>query len=155
MSSDTYKAVLDGLQVETNPSFLRRDVTGDKVPETFCNRAVEAACKALGAPLAPGILAREQLAWLDSSAARTAGWVECHAHIANAHADCGHPTVVGWTNPDPKVSSHVAMLRSPGRIWQAGRNNYNDTPLVNGFGARPVRYFVWLRETASAKTFCL
>ena len=45
MSSDTYKAVLDGLQVETNPSFLRRDVTGDKVPETFCNRAVEAACK--------------------------------------------------------------------------------------------------------------
>lgn len=137
-----YRAALDSLQVETNPKFQKRDLTGDGKPESFCNQFVEAACEALGLPFSKGLLAREQIAWLAGDQGKDRGWYECDKAAADTNAILGHPVIVGWTNPDPKVSSHVAMLRSAGRICQAGARNYNDTPLVNGFGARPVRYFV-------------
>lgn len=141
-SPQAYAAALEALQVETDPRFQKRVLGGKS--RTFCNQAVEAACEALGAHLPKGLLAREQIAWLVSPDGRAAGWIECLRADADACASRGIPVIAGWTNPEPELSSHIAMLRSAGRIWQAGARNYNDTPLVNGFGARLVRFFVCL-----------
>lgn len=144
-----YSAALDALKVETNPKFQKRDVTGDGVPETFCNQYVEAACTALGCFLPPGLLARQQLAWLqDPARSSPMGWLTCvNEGQAVRLARMGYPTVVGWVNPDETKSSHVAMVR-PGlsidgtRIAQAGARNYANAPLASGFGKlEPLLWF--------------
>jgi hypothetical protein len=143
-SSENYKRVLDSLDVEHNARFQKRDITGDGRDETFCNWLVADACGLLEVHLPKGLKAREQVIWLAGSDGKLAGWFECQAKDAGEHANLGHPTIAGWVNPDPERSSHVAMLRSSGRVCQAGARNYNDTPILNGFGVRAVRYFTHL-----------
>ncbi len=135
------KRAIDSLKLETNPKYKKRDITGDGRDETFCNQAVEALCALLEVPFPKGFLAREQIAWLTSAESRSNGWYEVTAEKADELAELGRPVIIGWTNPDPKKSSHVALMRAAKRIAQAGAANFSDGPISWGFGARIVRMF--------------
>lgn len=143
-TAKTYLEALDSFQVETNKKYLPEDLDADGKKETKCNWFVEDACELLGVHIPKGLLARLQLLWLGGPDGRNAQWFECAEADAGMHVQLGHPCIVGWINPDPKRSSHVAMLRTPGRICQAGAKNYNDVPVAFGFGHRQVSYFAHL-----------
>ncbi len=70
------------------------------------------------------------------------GWEECDQPHAIAAASAGWPVVAVYRNP--AGIGHVAMVL-PGdtepHIVQAGRINFFDVPLHQGFGKLPVRYF--------------
>jgi len=136
-SAANYAAAIDSFAVDSNPRFKRRDVTGDGRPETFCNQFVEAVCLLLEAPLPKGLLAREQLAWLQSKEGLEAAWIPVVEEQAREMALMGFPTVVGWFAPIGH--SHIAMVRPAKayvgtRIAQAGALCFSDGPLVRGFG---------------------
>jgi hypothetical protein len=140
-SKKNLAAVIAYLDPEHAAKYVKRDITKDGIAETFCNQFVADACELLDAPLPKNLLARQQLLWLESPDGAAGRWFRCaSAAEAGAHADLGRPVIVGWINPDAKKSSHVAILRGPGLIAQAGNRNYNDTPLGNGFGIREVSY---------------
>ena len=139
--------VVGRLDPATNPLWKRRDVTGDGKAETFCNQFLHAALELLECPLPAGQLAREQIAWLDSDVGKAHGWREMARGLAVAAANAGQPVVVGWTNPNPKAPSHVALgIPTPFgeefQIAQAGAENFNAGTLRRGFGNLPVRFWV-------------
>ena len=136
------KAALDSFDVEHAPQYQRRPLIKDGPIYTFCNQFVQDACELLGVPLPRGLLARQQIAWWDSQLGQKAGWFEVLTAVeADRLSSLGRPVVATWLNPDKNKSSHVAMLRSPGRITQAGAHNYNDAPLVKGFGSYLPRFW--------------
>lgn len=146
-SAENLSDVVGRLSPATNPLWKKRDITGDGKPETFCNQFLEAALELLEAPVPPGLLARQQIDWLDSGAGREAGWREMSRGLALAAAKAGQPVVVGWRNTDFKSSSHVALaIPTPFgeefQIAQAGRENFNAGALRRGFGVYPVRFWV-------------
>ena len=71
--------------------------------------------------------------------------------FARLAANAGLFVVAGWTNPNPKQSSHVALCRpTPAdaariHIGQAGRVNFNDGPVTAGFGDLPVKFWIFSR----------
>ena len=68
------------------------------------------------------------------------GWRHADEDAAYAHADSGRPAVAGWYNR--AGPGHVAIVL-PGRvIAQAGATNFFGRPVANGFGAKPVSFFV-------------
>ena len=139
--------------------------------DTFCNIFLWDVTSAMGVevphwvladgtpaePGAPG--AKETLAtyllnaWLPGPGAKR-GWVRVGSDPATARpsaqalADKGFPVIAGWLNPRG-VHSHVAMVRpnhfgrlaSVPRIAQAGGRSFNDGPLKDGFGAKPVEFW--------------
>jgi hypothetical protein len=136
--------VIASLDVEHNPAFQRRDITGDGIDETFCNQALEAWLTKLGLWLPPGLLARQQLAWLGSPEARALGWYECTLEKAAELAELGQPVVAGWVNPDPKRPSHVGLVapRIGGTgtyLAQAGAANFSNRPIEKGFGVEKLK----------------
>jgi len=139
-SSEHLKAILDSLQVETNERYQRRVIPGAGM-RTFCNHFTEDFCDLMSAPLPRGLLARDQIAWLAGPPGRVAGWLKLGTKAANEAVNKGQPVLVCWTNPDPKASSHIAPLRSPGRIAQAGATNFNDGTIAKGFGSRVVKCY--------------
>ncbi len=143
-SSLNLKLILDSLNVEKNPKYQKRDITADGKDETFCNWFVEDACGLLDVHIPKGLRARQQIEWLSGPDGQFAGWFTCSAKDADKYASEGCAVIVTWQNPELKRSSHVAMLRSPGRITQAGSSNYSDAPLGKGFGFRTVMYVVHL-----------
>jgi hypothetical protein len=157
-----YMAILDGLQVESNPRYQRgRRGHG----ETYCNLFVADATQALGAPIPLWTLsdggARRYLRanamqdWLLTEGAAL-GWRRVTDAEAQRAANAGRPAVATWKNSDSAHSGHMAMLR-PGpvpvapergpRIAQAGRHNYRSTEAVVGFGSAArlaeIIYFVF------------
>ncbi len=47
--------------------------------------------------------------------------------------------IAGWINPDPKHSSHIAAVvpaigGTGTHVMQAGRTNFSNGPIANGFG---------------------
>ncbi len=145
-----YLDAIASLRVESNPKYLRRDITGDGLPETFCNFFLTDATHLLGCPV-PLMLATAQIEWLESYAGRAEGWHECDESKAGHAAEAGHPTVAAWANPSG-FHSHVALVvpkadGAPGHglhIAQAGRHNYANTELQRGFGTLLPRY--WTHE---------
>ncbi len=133
---------LESLKVETAERYQPSLYNG--VRRTKCNKFVEDACELLGVHLPKGLLAREQIAWLFSDAGSKEGWSELKADEAKLAADRGQPVVVCWTNPIPEQSSHIGMLRPKMRLAQAGRSNFSDGSVAQGFGSRVVRYAVHL-----------
>lgn len=112
---------------------------------THCNLAVERFAQLLQAPFPSGLLANDQVAWLEEL---RHGWMRCTPAEAQAAADAGHVVIVGWKNPDPGGHGHIAAVlpSQPGRagIWiaQAGSRNYNAAPVTAGFGGLgPLRFF--------------
>ncbi len=139
-------AVIDSLDVENSPKYAARDVTGDGKIETFCNYYVHDACALLEAEM-PQMLARDQIAWLDSSPANVAGWYECSVGKAASRANDGFPTIAGWVNL-AGGHSHIAMCVpaiSDGtgiHVAQAGRTNFSNRPIASGFGVgKQIRFW--------------
>lgn len=139
-----YLEAIARLDVEHAEKYRRRDVTGDGIPETWCNRFCSDACHELGA-LLPYMLVDGQLIWLESYAAREAGWEECSPARAEACASMGFPTLAIWSNP--KGHGHISMVcPSLGgqlglHIAQAGSTNYANAPIASGFGHLQPRFF--------------
>lgn len=137
------KAVAE-IDPENNPHLQKRDITGDGIDETFCNWFVAMVTMLLGCAV-PKILARLQIEWLRAG---NNGWYHVTDVQAVEAANRGEPVVVGWMNPDPKRSSHVALVRATPKgkvgifISQAGRKNFNLIELERGFGElQPLEFF--------------
>lgn len=133
------KAVSE-LDVEHNPALQRRALVRGGPIFTFCNWFVEQLLRVLGVEIPGGMLARQQIAWLTGPEGEAAGWQVVGELEAQQLAELGNPVVVGWTNPDPKHSSHVAVVvpaigGTGTHIAQAGKSNFSSAPLVHGFGA--------------------
>lgn len=132
------------LKVETNPRYRRRDVTGDGVPETWCNHFAHDVAKSLGIGL-PLRLANAQHAWLKSDTAKMLDWRQASAEEAQAAADRGEFVVAVWTNP-AGAHGHIAVVvpskGQPG-VWiaQAGASNFGREPLALGFGRLVPEFF--------------
>jgi hypothetical protein len=109
------------------------------------------------------LLANAQMAWLDSGAAREAGWrpVATPAQ-AQAAANRGELVVASYRNPDPQRPGHIAVLRPSEKTQaeldrdgpqeaQAGTHNWLSTSVAEGFhghrgawepgGAGTIRFF--------------
>lgn len=136
-------AAVASLQIPTNPRYAPEAFPGVGV-RTKCNKVAEDFCDAMGVHLPKGLLAREQIAWLISPSSRLYGWMEAARAKADEYAEKGHPVLVTWLNPVKEQSSHIAVLRSAGRIAQAGRSNFVDGSIASGFGDREVRFWVTL-----------
>lgn len=136
-SPSLLEAIVAQHQVETAPRYQRRDVTGDGIPETFCNVFARDVCRALGAPLPEGMRANDLVAWLSGSIVCGTGWEPVTAHIAKAMANEGQVVLAGWFNRNGG-SGHIAVvLPSSGptlEIAQAGRTNFARGPIARGFG---------------------
>ncbi len=133
-------AVIDSLELTVNPLFLPQVFPG-MGKRTKCNKAVEAFCDLMGVHLPKGLLALQQIAWLNSPAARLEKWFPLISKTADEAADKGQPVLVGWVNPVPNESSHIAMMRRAGRIGQAGKSNFSDGTIAQGFGNRAVSFW--------------
>lgn len=131
--------LLASFKVETAEKYRRRDVTGDGLPETFCNVFVHDVTTALEMPV-PLLLANAQVAWFDE-VGRAKGWSNIDVHKAEVLANEGYPVVVGWSNP--RGHGHVAIgcpSNEPGlHIAQAGSSNFTCRPVSRGFGLTPYK----------------
>lgn len=141
--------IVSGFRVETAERYKRRDVTGDGVPETFCNFFAADVCLAMGASIPP-VKANAQHEWLTACAKGTGpapGWEQTDAHTAQAMADQGCLAIASWANPIPAGHGHIAVLMpslgEPG-VWaaQAGAINFTRELLQRGFGSFTPDYFV-------------
>jgi hypothetical protein len=148
---DSYEAAIRYHDVESNTRYKPRDITGDNVPETFCNIYVSDFMRTLGVPLPhvingagdpvpPGtrgskaLLANDTAAWLSTHGSRF-GWKKSDEAGAQAAANAGTPALV--IAPGKK---HIAVIR-PGTITengaaitQAGKHLLQDSHVANGFG---------------------
>lgn len=120
--------------------------------QTWCNLALAdlTRANACEVPRMIGgvyLYAHEQLAWLRGELVRNGqrpelqgpehGWWEVSELKAREAANRGWPTVVGWVNPDPARSSHVALVMPAAQgtyIAQAGRTCFGYGSLGQGFG---------------------
>lgn len=138
------------MRVETAEKYRRRDVTGDGIPETWCNVFAADVCERMGAPI-PLVKANDQHAWLLNEVGpgnfTPPHWERCDAHTAQAMADQGCLAVASWANPVAGGHGHIAILMpslgEPG-VWaaQAGAVNFTRELLQRGFGAIAPDYFV-------------
>lgn len=145
-SAEVLRAIVDQFDVEHAERYRRRDVTGDAVPETFCNVFLADVTSALGCAV-PRFLANAQIAWLRASTFGH-GWRECSRRDASERARMGFPVVVAWANPSGP--GHVAIA-VPTRfdpddaerleVAQAGSTNFARGPLERGFGRRVVEFY--------------
>lgn len=132
-------------RVESNPLYVRRDVTGDGVPETWCNLFVHVVAQRMGCPLPPGLRANQQVAWLSGPDGRAAGWEQVPEHVAQRMADEGQLVVAGWFNRNGG-SGHIGVVM-PGlgdagtHLAQAGRSNFTRGSLAQGFGDLQPTFF--------------
>lgn len=128
--------MVKGLDPEHNPRYVRRDVTGDGKPETFCNVFAVDACTALGVALPAHTLANDLSTWLASASGAHAGWVKCNEQEAQFSAECGRPVlaVIVEAGHGHIALGVPALGREPGlHIAQAGRTNFSNGPLTRGF----------------------
>lgn len=142
------KELLDGIvaqhQVETAPRYQRRDVTGDSIPETFCNVFARDVCRALGVPLPENMRANDMVVWLSGSVVCGTGWEPVSAHVAQAMANEGMPALACWFNRNGG-SGHIAVVLPSAEgmeIAQAGRTNFARGALARGFGDLQPSFFV-------------
>lgn len=136
--------VLASFHVETAEKYRKRDVTGDGLPETFCNVFLSDVSAALECPV-PLLLANAQAAWFDELG-KAKGWRNVDVHKAEVLANEGYPVVVGWANP--RGHGHVAIgcpSNEPGlHVAQAGSSNFTCRPVSRGFGLTP--YKCWAHD---------
>lgn len=144
-----YAAVIDSLQVESNPRYQPKD------GKTFCNIFVWDVTRAMGCEVPHWVggerrmveqKANDMVDWLDAASRNLASdWQGCDAVHAQAQANAGCPTIACWKNTNGP--GHIAMVRpntglAKGPIIaQAGTRNFSSGTLELGFGARPVEFF--------------
>ena len=151
-----YDQVLNQFGVGSNPRYRPRG------GNTYCNIFVWDATRAMGAEIphwvdrngnaarvgAQGAWemdANDTNRWLHNHGAAN-GWRRVSASEAQAHANSGAPSVVSWKNPGG--IGHIGMIR-PGTVTsrgpalaQAGRNNFNNRHVEDGFGRRQPEYWI-------------
>lgn len=136
--------LIASFKVETAEKYRKRDVTGDGLPETFCNVFVHDVTAALSCPV-PLLLANAQIAWL-KEIGPAKGWRSIDAHQAEVLANEGYPVAAGWSNP--RGHGHVAICcpsNEPGlHVAQAGSVNFTCRPISRGFGLTP--YALWAHD---------
>ncbi|MBZ4423253.1 peptidoglycan-binding protein [Myxococcus sp. RHSTA-1-4] len=165
-NADTYNQVINQFGVGVNPRYTPRDSSGDGVKDTFCNIFLWDVTRAMGAEIphwvdgngnsvAPGkgreMNANATVDWMNKHGARN-GWRKVSAEEAQKMANAGHPTVALWKNPSG--IGHVGVIR-PGEVTdrgpalaQAGGSNFNNKHVKDGFGSRPVEY--WVNDSGKA-----
>lgn len=139
-SPEALQKTIDDIDPAGAPEYQRRDVTGDGIPETFCNKFVQEVCRRMGVVILES-KANATIQWLDGAIGREQGWLECTFDFAKRAAARGELVIVAWENPkgDP---GHVSVLRDvEGNHAQAGRTNTNKGSIESGFGTLPRRYF--------------
>lgn len=142
-SAGAYKGTISQFSVETSLRYQRRDVTDDGISETFCNFFVVDVSIAMSCEL-PQMRANNLLMWLTDSAAKGLGWQWETQTTAVVAAMRGQMVVVGWRNPEPNASGHVALVLPEPGCWiaQAGRRNHERCALSQGFGKNvPLLFF--------------
>ncbi len=125
---------------------------------THCSQFVAAASLRLGVTLLRPPehsvigLANAQNAWLDTDAARKAGWIRLKDGAeAQRLAKQGRFVLASVSNPDPKRAGHIAIVRPGDKdaetlasegpdIMQAGGTNFQKTSLRRGFANHPKEY---------------
>jgi LysM repeat protein len=151
-----YDQVLNQFGVGSNPRYRPRS------GNTYCNIFSWDATRAMGAEIPHwvdqnGNAARVGAAgawemgandtnrWLNNQGADN-GWRQVNASEAQAHANTGGPSVVSWQNPG--AIGHIGMIR-PGEdsgrgpaLAQAGRTNFNNRNVADGFGRRQPEYWI-------------
>lgn len=142
------ETVIKQFNVEGNPRYKPRDVTGDGIPETFCNVFATDVAQACGVVLPHWWRGREYTAnalydWLGDEGAEF-GWEPVDEAGAVKAANEGRLALAIWQNPNGP--GHVAVvIPSPGDtalIAQAGRTNFYGRPVESGFGRREVKFYV-------------
>jgi hypothetical protein len=156
-SRDALLTVVAQFEVATAPRY-RPEAAGDAA-RTWCNIFAWDVTRALGAEVphwvddagraAPAGRGRELSAnatmrWLETHGADH-GWQEAGGAAAERAVAAGRPVLAVWLNPDGH--GHIAVVvPAPGEsgvhIAQAGRVCFDSAPLADGFGDRPVRFFV-------------
>jgi hypothetical protein len=155
-SRDRYDQVLNQFAVGVNRRYTPRN------GNTYCNIFVWDATRAMGAeiphwvdrqgraarPGAPGAWEMNANAinrWLHRQGGSN-GWRKVDAGEAQRMANQGKPAMVSWRNPNG--IGHMGMIR-PGEITdrgaalaQAGRNNFNNRHVDDGFGRLQPEYWV-------------
>ncbi|MGQ9896466.1 MAG: peptidoglycan-binding protein, partial [Acidobacteriota bacterium] len=163
-TAETYNNVINQFAVAHNPRYAIRDSSGDGIKDTFCNIFVWDVTRAMGAEIphwvdrrtgqpttvynysqSRELDANATMDWLRQHGAQH-GWRQVSAEEAQRLANEGHPTMVGWKNPNG--IGHVAIVR-PGNInergpaiAQAGLTNVNYAHVRDTFGRAPVEYWV-------------
>lgn len=149
-----YNDAINQFAVGVNPRYAKRN------GNTYCNIFVWDVTRAMGAeiphwvdgngnPVGVGkgreLSANGVCSWLKNHGARF-GWKKVSAAEAQAAANQGKPVVSSWHNPGG--IGHVGIVR-PGEITdrgpaaaQAGAKNFNRGHVADGFGSRPVEYWV-------------
>lgn len=137
-------SVLWQFSITTALRWKKRDVTGDGVPETFCNFFTVAFCTAMGV-LLPQLRANELFDWFSSDEAKSAGWELATEHAAQAMANEGMVAIAVWKNPEGPghIAPLVPALTEPGTwIANVGATNFERGLLAWGFGSRQPLFFV-------------
>ena len=110
---------------------------------TWCNKFIAWVTAELGAPVPYGEYgtpANAMIAWL---AAGNSNWRPATREEATRYALAGKVALAGYFNPGGH--GHIALVlpyAEPMRIAQAGRSNFNNGALSDGFGQLPVTFYV-------------
>lgn len=124
-------AAVSQVNPELNPELQRRDVTGDGIPETFCNVFIRLVLAILGLVIPP-LLANDLLKWFAGPGADE-GWARCTKGEAALRAELGFPTVGVWRNPSGTHGHVVLVVPAIGgtgiHTAQAGARNWSNAPI--------------------------
>lgn len=153
-----YEEVIDQFAVGNNSRY-KQNQQGKN--ETYCNIFAWDITKAMGAeiphwvdgngnavPVGQGseLSANGAIGWLRNHGSNN-GWRAISAEDAQNMANSGKPVVATWHNPNG--IGHMGVVR-PGEydpakgpeMAQAGGRNFNEGHVTDGFGNRPVVYYV-------------
>lgn len=162
-SPDITDRVLAQFQLDTGRRWQKLVETvseGVQRVSTYCNVWLNDGTRALGCEVPRWWLkgaelvqlsANDQVRWLDRQG-RKHGWASCTPFEAQARANLGHVSVVGWLNPEVhpvtkrELSGHVGIFKPDHGeqglfISQAGLTCFTRGTLSSGFGSRNVTCF--------------
>lgn len=150
-----YRDVINQFAVGSNPRYAQNK------GNTYCNIFAWDVTKAMGAeiphwvdgngnPVGMGkgyeLDANGAINWIGTHGQQE-GWRAVTAEEAQAFANTGQPVVATWKNPGG--IGHIGVV-APGEyssqkgphLAQAGAHNFNEGYVTDGFGDRPVVYYV-------------
>lgn len=140
-SPEALRDVVAQLNPEKSRRYQRRDVDGNGTAETFCNFFLRDALAGLGIQL-PKMRANEMFDYFS----RSTDWRAVQSYDAAVAASAGFPTVAAWKNPSGGPG-HVGLVmptirgQNGIRLAQAGRTNFSNGTVGQGFGGYPVSYW--------------
>lgn len=144
------RQVLAELNVEESPRYKAAD------GKTYCNIFVWDFTRAMGrevphwvrtdgrvtqAGSGKELNANGMVRWL-ATRGPAEGWILADRKTATDAAARGHTVVVGWDSGNA-TPGHIAIMLPEGTIAQAGKHNFVGKTVREGFGDRPVVYFIY------------